>query len=108
MIRLARSLLFIARIDQDRQTAGSPPGLHVSPAVAHHEALFYVDSAFSRRLQDHAWFWLSASAVVGIRMKADLDVVHSELGSKELMYSLNGGPRGTPGRYIRLVRDDDD
>jgi hypothetical protein len=83
------------------------PGIDVPPAVSHDIAPREIDRPSFRCLEYHAGFWLSTVAIIGIGVKADLDIVNRKLSAQEIVHGFDDVAALLAGGDIRLVGDDD-
>ncbi len=75
MIRSLWLSLSVATINPECLTSRRVPGLDVSPAITHQEALFEVQAPLGGGGLQHAGSRLSTATTVGVDVKADLDLI---------------------------------
>src|SRR5262249_49694549 len=94
-----------ADIDEHGGAPGRRARLDIALAVTHHEALLEVNAKFHGRLEDHAWLWLAAVAVLAMPVEAGLDGIEGQFTRHDLVHRVDFRVGDQAVSHVRLVGD---
>src|SRR5436190_1905139 len=97
----------VAPIDENRGAPGAPPGIHVAPPIADHEAVGERNPRVARRRLQQSRFRLPALAAVAIVMIADAELVDRERRSQPRVHAVDHLAPLRAARHVGLVGDHD-
>jgi len=93
-------------IDVDGAAPRSAPCLHVSPAIAHHEAATHIEPQIVSGVEEETRSGLTATASVGVVMKTDVHRSHVNSPAQFPVDFVNHLCTLQPPRDVGLIRHD--